>query len=254
MRPVDFAVAPFLVIWETTQTCALACRHCCASAQPGRDPGELTTEEGLRLVDQVADVGTPILILSGGDPVNRPDLLDLVRHGKSRGLRVDEEMADFVQKKEGFVVKETEAPHYRRPVAQREMKDEGAPSARSEGPGHTVGLAPRGVNSGNGFLFVSHVGEIMPSGFLPIPVGNVREMAIAHAYRETPLFRQLRTPSLLKGRCGRCEFRDICGGSRSRAYGLTGDPFETDPWCSYEPAPGVPGVEPPGAATSRSPR
>jgi len=91
------------------------------------------------------------------------------------------------------------------------------------------------VNSGNGFLFVSHLGEIMPSGFLPIPVGNVREMAIAEAYREAPLFRQLRTPSLFKGRCGRCEFRDICGGSRSRAYGLSGDPFETDPWCSYEP-------------------
>ena len=93
-----------------------------------------------------------------------------------------------VQKKEGFIVKVTEAPHYRRHVAQREMKDEGRPSARpeglaamparltqSEGPGHTVGLAPRGVNSGNGFLFVSHLGEIMPSGFLPIPVGNVRE-------------------------------------------------------------------------------
>ena len=153
-----------------------------------------------------------------------------------------------VQKKEGFVVKVTEAPHYRRHVAQREMKDEGRPSARpdglaamparltrSEGPGHTVGLAPRGVNSGNGFLFVSHLGEIMPSGFLPIPVGNVREMRIADAYRDSPLFRQLRTPSLFKGRCGRCEFRDICGGSRSRAYGLTGDPFETDPWCSYEP-------------------
>jgi radical SAM protein with 4Fe4S-binding SPASM domain len=132
------------------------------------------------------------------------------------------------------------------------MKDVGLPSARpdglaamparltvSEGPGHTVGLAPRGVNSGNGFLFVSHLGEIMPSGFLPIPVGNVRETRIADAYRDAPLFRQLRTPSLYKGRCGRCEFRDICGGSRSRAYGLTGDPFETDPWCSYEPLEGV---------------
>jgi radical SAM protein len=363
---VDFAVAPFLVIWETTQSCALACRHCRASAQPGRDPGELTTEEGLRLVDQVAEMGTPILVLTGGDPVNRPDLLDLIRHGKSRGLRMAtipaatdcltrelvqslkaagldqmavsldfpragqhdafrgvpgaftktmeavswaheaglplqvnttvcgdtapslEEMAEFVQglgivfwevfflvpmgrgsvlaglsasecerlfeviyrvqRKDGFVVKVTEAPHYRRHVAQREMKDGGAASARpggpaamparltrSEGPGHTVGLAPRGVNSGNGFLFVSHLGEIMPSGFLPIPVGNVRAMEIARAYRETPLFRQLRTPSLFKGRCGRCEFRDICGGSRSRAHALTGDPFETDPWCSYEP-------------------
>lgn len=366
LRSIDFAVSPFLVIWETTQACALVCRHCRASAQPGRHPGELTTSEGLHLIDQVAGMGTPIMILSGGDPVNRPDLLDLVRHGKSRGLRMAtipaatdcltrelvqslkasgldqmavsldfpraeqhdafrgvpgafaksmqavewahearlplqvnttvcgdtapylEEMAQFVrtlgivfwevfflvpmgrgsvlaglsasecerlfeviyrvQKKEGFVVKVTEAPHYRRHVAQHEMKEAGALSARpeglaamparltrSEGPGHTVGLAPRGVNSGNGFLFVSHVGEIMPSGFLPIPVGNVREMAIADAYREAPLLRQLRTPSSFKGRCGRCEFRDICGGSRSRAYGLTGDPFETDPWCSYEP-------------------
>jgi radical SAM protein with 4Fe4S-binding SPASM domain len=156
-----------------------------------------------------------------------------------------------VQRREGFVVKVTEAPHYRRHVAQREMKEAGLPSARpsglaamperltrSEGPGHTVGLAPRGVNSGNGFLFVSHTGEIMPSGFLPIPVGNVRELPLARAYRESPLFLKLRAPALLKGRCGRCEFRDICGGSRSRAFGLTGDPFETDPWCSYEPLSG----------------
>jgi radical SAM protein len=362
---VDFARAPFLVIWETTQSCALVCRHCRASAQPGRDPRELTTEEGFRVIDEVAELGTPIMILSGGDPVNRPDLLDLIRHGKSRGLRMAtipaatdcltrelveglkaagldqmavsldfprselhdgfrgvpgafaktmqavawaheaglplqvnttvcgdtapylEEMAEFVQKlgivfwevfflvpmgrgslltglsasecerlfeviyrvqkKEGFIVKVTEAPHYRRHVAQRELREAGEPArpkgevampARltvSEGPGHTVGLAPRGVNSGNGFLFVSHQGEIMPSGFLPIPVGTVRETSLAQAYREAPLFRQLRTPSLLKGRCGRCEFREICGGSRSRAYGLTGDPFETDPWCSYEP-------------------
>jgi radical SAM protein with 4Fe4S-binding SPASM domain len=153
-----------------------------------------------------------------------------------------------VQRREGFVVKVTEAPHYRRHVAQVEMKEAGLASARphglaamparltrSEGPGHTVGLAPRGVNSGNGFLFVSHTGDIMPSGFLPLPVGNVRSMTLAHAYRETPLFRRLRQPSGFKGRCGRCEFRDICGGSRSRALGLTGDPFETDPWCSYEP-------------------
>jgi radical SAM protein with 4Fe4S-binding SPASM domain len=153
-----------------------------------------------------------------------------------------------VQRREGFVVKVTEAPHYRRHVAQREMKEAGAASARvaglatmparltrSEGPGHTVGLAPRGVNAGNGFMFVSHTGEIMPSGFLPIPVGNVRQLPLAKAYRETPLFRMLRTPSAFKGRCGRCEFRDICGGSRSRALGLTGDPFETDPWCAYQP-------------------
>ena len=106
---------------------------------------------------------------------------------------------------------------------------------RSEGPGHTIGLAPRGVNAGKGFLFVSHQGDVYPSGFLPLNAGNVRESTLAHLYREHEMFRSLRDPDRLKGRCGRCEFRQICGGSRSRAFGLTGDAFETDPWCSYEP-------------------
>jgi radical SAM protein len=367
---IDFDRTPFVAIWETTRACDLACRHCRAEAIPTGDPAELKTEEGFALLDELHAMGTPICVLSGGDPAKRPDLIELVRHGARTGMQmatipaatplldrnlvvalkeaglaqmalsldgpdaashdafrgvpgafartlegaryarevglplqinttfsaanrhqfaamaslVKELGAIFwevfflvpmgrgsvltglsaaecerlfeviyrVQKKEGFIVKVTEAPHYRRHVAQREMKDEGARSARpeglavmparltqSEGPGHTVGLAPRGVNSGNGFLFVSHLGEIMPSGFLPIPVGNVREMPLAAAYRESPLFLQLRAPSTYKGRCGRCEFRDICGGSRSRAYGLTGDPFETDPWCSYEPLGGA---------------
>ena len=363
---VDFQRAPFLVIWETTQACALACRHCRASARPGRDPHELTTTEGKDLIDQIADLGTPLLVLSGGDPVNRPDLFELVRYAKRRGLRTAtipaatngltedlvaslreagldqmalsldfpraalhdsfrgvpgafaktleaagwaraaglplqinttvcgdtapylEEMAalveslgvvfwevfflvptgrgsvleglapedcervfDFIyrtQKQAGFVVKVTEAPHYRRHVAQRERRlagERGRPVSavpmpalltRSEGPGHTVGLAPRGVNAGNGFLFVSHVGNIYPSGFLPLRVGNVRDMRLADAYRDSPLFRSLRAPDRLKGRCGRCEFRFICGGSRSRAFALTGDYLQTDPWCTYQPA------------------
>ena len=362
---VDFDQAPFLVIWEVTQACALACRHCRASASPGRDPFELTTEEGKRVIREVAGMGTPLLIFSGGDPVNRPDLLELIRCSKDQDLRTAtipaatdcltralvrdlkqagldqmalsldfpdaerhdafrgvpgafaktlegvawaheeglplqintticgetaphfEKMAAFVeglgvvfwevfflvptgrgsvlqgltaseceklfeviyrvQKKGRFIVKVTEAPHYRRHVAQRERRQAGErprpeglaamPTilTQSEGPGHTVGLAPRGVNSGNGFLFVSHRGEIFPSGFLPLTVGNVREMGLADAYRSSDLFRRLRTPDLLRGRCGRCEFRDICGGSRSRAFGLTGDAFETDPWCAYEP-------------------
>jgi radical SAM protein len=364
MPAVDFARAPFLVIWETTQACALACRHCRASARPWRDPLELTTEEGKRLVDDVADMGTPLLIFSGGDPVNRPDLAELIRYGKTRGLRTAtipaaterltrelvaelkqagcdqmalsldfpradlhdafrgvpgafdktlqaagwahelglplqinttvcgdtapflEEMAAFVgglgivfwevfflvptgrgsvlrglgpaecerlfellyrvQKQGRFIVKVTEAPHYRRHVAQSESRAAGTrvgPSGvsmpalltRSEGPGHSVGLAPRGVNAGNGFLFVSHTGEIFPSGFLPLSVGSIRQVSLAEAYRGSDLFRRLRDPDLLEGRCGRCEYRTICGGSRSRAYGLTGNPLETDPWCAYEP-------------------
>ena len=85
---VDFASAPFLVIWETTQACDLSCTHCRASAQPQRHPDELTTAEGEALLDDVAAMGTPVFILSGGDPVKRPDLLRLIRHGKRLGLRM----------------------------------------------------------------------------------------------------------------------------------------------------------------------
>ncbi len=369
MRQVDFDRAPFLVIWETTQACALACRHCRASAVPWRDPLELTTEEGYKVIRDTAEMGTPLIVLSGGDPVSRPDLLDLVRYAKAQKLRTAtipaatdkltrelvlslkeagldqlafslefpepalhdafrgvpgafqktmdavgwaheaglplqinttvcaetapylERMASFVeslgivfwevfflvptgrgsvlsglapeecekvfstiyreQDKGTFIVKVTEAPHYRRHVAQRVRHDEGhrgRPKAgevsmpsmltTSEGPGHTVGLAPRGVNAGNGFLFVSHRGEVFPSGFLPVNAGNVRASSLAEVYRDTDLFRSLRNPDALKGRCGRCEFRRICGGSRSRAFALTGDAFETDPWCAYQPVAG----------------
>jgi MoaA/NifB/PqqE/SkfB family radical SAM enzyme len=88
MRMVDFDKAPFLVIWETTQACALACRHCRASARPWHDPRELTTEEGKRLIADIAAMGTPLVVLSGGDPASRPDLVELVRFGKTQGLRM----------------------------------------------------------------------------------------------------------------------------------------------------------------------
>ncbi|HVM64651.1 MAG TPA: radical SAM protein, partial [Acidimicrobiales bacterium] len=91
MRPppsVDFAKAPFLVIWETTQACGLACTHCRASAQPLRHPEELSTAEGERLLEEVAGMGTPVCVLSGGDPVERPDIYTLVRKGASLGLRM----------------------------------------------------------------------------------------------------------------------------------------------------------------------
>jgi len=349
----DFERAPLLVIWETTQACGLACRHCRASARPWRDPGELTTDEGLRLVDAVADMGTPLLILSGGDPLNRSDLARFVGHGKARGLRMAtipaateqltyerlaelkvagldqvafsldfpradlhdafrgvpgafertveaagwarrlglplqinttvcgetaaylEEMAGFVaslgivfwevfflvpmgrgtllrglkadqcerlfevlwgaESKGQFVLKVTEAPQYRRWVAQHRFlagSDGSRPVQVAYAP---IGLSPKAVNSGKGFLFVSHLGEIFPSGFLPLPVGNVRTTSIARAYRESRAFLDLRDPDWLKGRCRRCEFRATCGGSRARAFAITGDPAATDPWCAYRP-------------------
>jgi radical SAM protein with 4Fe4S-binding SPASM domain len=298
----------------------------------------------------VTDMGTPLLILSGGDPLNRPDLAQLVRHGKTRGLRVatipaatealsyerlaelkaagvDQiafsldfpraelhdafrlaagafdrtveaagwvrelgvplqinttlcgetapylaELARFVEElgivfwevfflvpmgrgtllrglspaqceqlfallweaesRGRFVLKVTEAPQYRRWVAQHAGTDGARPAAVAHAP---IGLSPKAVNSGKGFLFVSHVGDIFPSGFLPTPTGNVRATALASAYRESRVFLDLRNPDWLKGRCGRCEFRASCGGSRARAFALTGDAAATDPWCAYVP-------------------
>lgn len=366
MPRVDYDKAPFLIIWETTQACDLTCRHCRASARPEADPGELTTREGESLLEQAAAMGTPIFILSGGDPLKRKDLFHLVGHGHRLGLRmatipaatplltekvvarlkeaglsqmalsldfpyaaahdafrgvpgafditmravewahrqslplqinttlcarsVDhlEEMAALVgrlgivfwevfflvpmgrgselggltadqcekafgilygvQKRSDFLVKVTEAPHYRRYVAQREWEEKGRGGQRfqgnalpgqllrTEGPGHTIGLATQGVNAGNGFMFVSHRGGIFPSGFLPLQAGDTRRHRLEWVYRYSPLFRQLRSPEQLLGVCGRCEYQRICGGSRARAWALTGNHMASDPWCGYRPA------------------
>lgn len=365
MPQLDYKQTPFLIIWETTQACDLVCRHCRASAQPEPHRNELTTQEGENLLEQASEMGTPIFILSGGDPLKRADLYHLIRHGADLGLRMAtipaatdrltedvvkrlkesglSQMAlslDFptaekhdsfrgvpgayaktmqaiewahrhemplqinttlckesaehldemvplvkslgivfwevfflvpmgrgetlggltagqcenifaklydVQKSSKFLVKVTEAPHYRRYVAQREAEEAGLPRRRfeghalpdqllrTEGPGHTIGLATQGVNSGNGFLFISHTGEVFPSGFLPIPAGHLRTQDLASIYRGSPILRQLRAPDEFKGICGVCEYRTICGGSRSRAYAMTGDYLATDPWCAYRP-------------------
>ncbi len=92
----------------------------------------------------------------------------------------------------------------------------------------------RGINDGAGFLFVSHRGDIYPSGFLPLRTGNVREDSLAEVYRRSPLFREVRDGSLT-GKCGVCPYRRVCGGSRARAYALTGDVLASDPLCAYVP-------------------
>lgn len=360
----DFNQAPFILIWEVTQGCALACHHCRAKAIDWRHPDELTTDEGKLLIDQVAAMGTRILVFSGGDPLQRDDLETLIAHAKSRGLRTgtipaaterltaervqrlkaagldqmalsldgadakshdafrgvpgsfDRTMAGAryarnaglplqintvfaawnadqfdalakqvtalgivfwevfflvpigrgalleelspeqfegifaklyaLQKKASFIVKVTEAPHYRRYVAEQEKRrsreeKEKTPTglrvrrllAREIGPHGSLGQAPRGVNSGKGFMFVSHTGDVYPSGFLPITAGNVRHTAPGEIYRDSPIFKELRDPSRLKGRCGRCEFRDLCGGSRARAYALTADYLAEDASCLH---------------------
>lgn len=363
---VDFDRAPFLVIWETTRSCALSCRHCRASAELGRDPRELTTEEGTALLKDTASMGCPIFILSGGDPLNRPDLEALIRAGKDAGLRmgtipaatgnltrerifslrdagIDQlafsldaptpELHDgfrrvpgsFARTLEGVgfvheagvplqvntvlaswnyrhledmiklvtrlkvvfwevfflipigrgtemssltadqfeaafdrlhrlnqetdcVIKLTEAPHYRRFVVQKEAAAGGPGAeaserirhvlARPRGVGNTLGLSPQAVNAGKGFAFVDHLGNVCPSGFLPITAGNVRQARLSELYRESPIFVTLRNPDLLKGKCGRCEFARMCGGSRARAAAVTGDFLASDPFCAYEPQEG----------------
>lgn len=118
-----------------------------------------------------------------------------------------------------FPVRTVAGPAYRRVLAQ-----------------HGLPAAP-GVNDGNGFCFVSHLGAVCPSGFLQMPVGNVRQRSLADCYQD-PLFRALRDPDRLKGKCGTCRYRRICGGSRARAWAVTGDPLASDPTCAF---PGVGG-------------
>ncbi len=128
------------------------------------------------------------------------------------------------------VVTTTEAPHYRR-VALERLKA-GGPSEESRRHALQRGF---GMRDGNGIMFVSHTGDVQPSGFLPLTTGNVRAAAVGDIYRNAPLFRRLRQPGRFAGRCGRCEFREICGGSRARAYTASGDPLGEDPLCAYEP-------------------
>ncbi|MBJ7347311.1 MAG: TIGR04053 family radical SAM/SPASM domain-containing protein [Thermoleophilaceae bacterium] len=135
-----------------------------------------------------------------------------------------------------FDVKATAAPQYRRIAHQRANDDSPAANA---GAGYQfadgLNRPAKGVNDGRGFMFISHTGEVMPSGFLPISAGNVRTHDPVELYRDSPLFKCLRNPALLKGKCGRCEFKVVCGGSRARAYGVTGNYLAADPSCSYNP-------------------
>ena len=137
-----------------------------------------------------------------------------------------------------FDIKTTEAQHYRRFLLQRRVAERKLGMNRTsqhERAVDAIGRAPRGLNDGKGFVFISHKGEVFPSGFLPESAGNIREQELAAIYRDSPLFRDLRDTSKLEGKCGSCEFKEICGGSRARAYALTGNPHAEEPCCSYIP-------------------
>jgi AdoMet-dependent heme synthase len=352
----DFDRAPFLVIWEVTRACALSCVHCRADSIPRRDPRELTTEEGFRLIDRVSAFGDtpPLFVLTGGDPMRRPDLADLVRyaaakdmivaltpsgtaaatrarlrelkdaglsriavsldapdaeaHDAFRGVRGSydwtmkiietaielelplqinttmsrmtrpfiEQMAkrvrewpivlwaifflvrtgrgaslDQVTAREcedvltylynlsltaPFGIKTTEAPQFQRVIWQQE-RDLANHDVLPREDRRSRLRSPRSVNDGNGFLFVDHLGYVCPSGFLPMARGNVRTDDLVSIYRDDEIFRRLRNTDALMGKCGRCEFREMCGGSRGRAYAATGSLVASDPLCAYDPGP-----------------
>ncbi len=334
----DVADRPQVLIWEATRACMLACRHCRASAMRRPAPDELNGEEALRLLDQVAAIHPAIFVITGGDPLERPDLFELMAHGRSVGLRVslapsvtprldraamarlpevgcaglqlsldgaDAATHDRFRGQPGTFVRTLEAARWAReegvPLtvattvarhnqgqlpalaelvstlgivrwslfflvptgrarpqemvspdeAERVLlwveelagrvpficKTTEAPQIRRLLSGH--GKAPRtgsNIADGRGFLFVANNGDICPSGFLPLPAGNCRHDDILEVYRTHELFRALRDPQALRGtRCARCEYRTVCGGSRSRAFSATGDPLGDDPLCAYEP-------------------
>jgi radical SAM protein len=347
---MNFDQCPMLVIWEVTQACDLACAHCRASAQSERHPRELTTEQGYRLLDEIRSFGEPLMVFTGGDPLKRPDLYDLIRYSVGLGLRTNvtpsatplltpeaiqgfqdagitrmaisldgpdaathdefrgipgtfdravsalrhardigldtqlqttvtrrnmarlpevaeiarevrtkmwslfflivtgraeesddllapeyEQVFEFLydlSKSAPFGVKTTEAMHYRRYVAQR-IKAEGGVAENENARG--VAWRTAGVSDGKGFVFVSHTGEIFPSGFLPVSGGNVLHDSLTGVYRNSALFRSLRDTTQRGGKCGLCEYTRICGGSRSRAYAFTGDFLAEDPRCVYQP-------------------
>ncbi len=135
-----------------------------------------------------------------------------------------------------FAIKTTEATHFRR-VAIKRMLAEGMSDADIAATSVGRGF---GIRDGNGIVFVSHRGDVCPSGFLPLSTGNVRRDDIVALYREDPLFVSLRDVTGFKGRCGRCEYVELCGGSRARAFARTGDVLEADPLCPYVPRGGSP--------------
>ncbi|MGO1637931.1 TIGR04053 family radical SAM/SPASM domain-containing protein [Ancrocorticia populi] len=172
--------------------------------------------------------------------IMRWTLFFLIRTG--RGLMLSEiepaeaekvlRWADQLNEIEPFEVRTTEALHFRRVAAQRMMAEGMTPEqVRATKLGRSFG-----VRDGNGIVFVNNQGNVTPSGFLPKILGNVKERSIVDMYRNDPLMHSLRTPESFGGKCGVCEFNNWCGGGRSRAYAVSGDPLAADPMCLYVPA------------------
>lgn len=371
MRPTAkvYDESPLLLFWEMTRACPLACAHCRASAQHTGMPGELTTAQGKKFLDDVKGFGapSPILVMTGGDPLARPDFFELLEHAHAQGTRVAlapavspslsgptlpkllergvraisisldgataathegirgipghfqqtldtlaalvaagfmvqvnttvmrrnvEELADvaallkrlgvhvwevfflvqvgrgsavhevspaecedvshflYESSCHGFIVRTVEGPFFRRVVTQRQDAAAGIDpqlhfglgplyqrlSGKLRGALGDAAAPPRatsaGTRDGNGILFVAHDGAVCPAGFLPLSLGNVLEASVVDIYRKNPVLLAIRE-ARYKGRCGDCEYKQLCGGSRSRAYATYGDPLAEDPACAF---------------------
>lgn len=349
-----FEGAPFVAIWEVTRACDPACVNHRTSTNPEREAGELSTDEGKRLIHAIREFGRPLLVLTGGDPLKRDDIYDLIacghdcgletslspsgtpllsygalREAAARGLsavsvsidasgaeshdrfrgiegsfqdslegaaataacnlqlqinttvaehnvedleaigelagglgarrwslffmvpagraakqpRFDGEAVEAVlrrvyeySKTVPFRIETTAAPHYRRVALQSMATELGVDPLEVQRRSRSGGgrFIPE-INDERGSLFISSLGEIYACGFLPLSAGNVRRESILEIYRRHPLFLSLRDVDRLEGRCGACEFRAVCGGSRARAYALTGNLLAEDPACAYAP-------------------
>ncbi|WP_440954349.1 heme b synthase [Methanosarcina sp. Mfa9] len=340
--------APRLIAWELTAGCNLSCVHCRGSSTSEVPAGELTTEEAKHFIDEVAEFGKPILILSGGEPLTRPDVFEIARYGTDSGFRVVlatngtlltpeivdklkeagvqrvsisldganakthdefrgvpgafdralagiailregglpfqinttvskrnlEEVPDTyelakelgaaayhvfflvptgrgsdsdevspveyervlnwfydMQKEAEIQLKATCAPHYFRIMRQRAKKEGIEISVKT----HGYEAMTKGCLGGTGFCFVSSVGEVYPCGYLPVLAGNIKEQPFREIWEDAEVFKKLRDPDELKGKCGECEYKKVCGGCRARAYAATGDYLEEEPYCIYRP-------------------
>jgi radical SAM protein len=196
-------------------------------------PLQINTLVAAETEPQLDDVATLVADLGAA----RWSLFFLVAVGRGRVLTpvdpiVCERRLRWLARNSGrwpFVASTTEAPHYRRVVIQQ-MREAGRSAAEIAAAGRGWG-----IRDGNGVMFISHVGEVTPSGFLPLVAGNVRAASPLVLYRDAAVFRRLRAPALLEGRCGACEFRMPCGGSRARAWAATGDMLAEDPLCAWVP-------------------
>jgi heme b synthase len=352
MMSHDTEFIPKWIAWETTQRCNLRCVHCRCSSDAGAALGDFTTAEGKQLIDDIAGVSLPVLVLSGGEPLTRPDIFDLAAYGTGRGLRMcmatngvlvtpevcrrmketdikmvslsldgptagvhddfrqcpgafegvvraaglfrehgvkflinssftrrnqqhiaatarlakelgatawymfmivptgrgEEIMNELISKEdyeeilkwhyhmereeERMLVRPTCAPHYYRIVPQM-AKQEGVTFQRRSLTFSTGG--GKGCIAAQSICLIDCFGEVKPCSYFPLSAGNVKTTPFGKIWFESPLFKELRDFKKYKGKCGACEFINVCGGCRARAYAVTGDYLDEEPFCTYVP-------------------